>query len=258
MATTIGKLEEHSLAGQGYDYSPTQLGEIRWGLRFTPAVCMAGALVGLFSGQAWIHFTLAALGVVPFWLPAGHPLDVFYNRILRPLWRGAPLPPNPLPRRIACLLGGMMNLGIGLAFLRGSPALAYALGAMLIPLQIVVITTHFCVASWLYGKLLAFVGTHVPLVDPAEARRLVAQGARLIDVRSAALFAASHLPGAQNIPLEALDQHLPELRQHCAIVYCQRGFLSQIAARKLRRRGCERVYNLGAMERYGPPTSSNP
>ncbi len=148
MTTEAANISQRALAQQGYDYSPAQLSELSWGLRFTPALCMALAVVGLATQQAWIHFVLAALGILPFWFPAWHPLDRLYNHVLRPLWKGVVLPPNPLPRRIACLMGGAMNIGIGAAFAVGDVPLAYGFGAFLITLQLIVISTHFCVTSW--------------------------------------------------------------------------------------------------------------
>jgi hypothetical protein len=147
MTTAELSAQNRSLAQQGYDYTAEQLRELSWGLRFTPGVCMIGALYGLWTQQPMVHFVLAALGILPFWAPAWHPLDRLYNHVLRPLWGGVRLPPNPLPRRIACVAGGSMNVGIGLAFLNGAPVVAYVFGAILVPLQLIVISTHFCVAS---------------------------------------------------------------------------------------------------------------
>ena len=135
---------QKSLNQQGYDYSPEDLRKLDWGLRFTPMLCMFGAIYGLYIQQPYLHFALAALGILPFWFPAWHPLDMFYNAILRHVVRGVKLPPNPLPRRIACLMGGSMNIGIGFGFLYGNVTLAYVFGAILIPLQIIVISTHLC------------------------------------------------------------------------------------------------------------------
>ena len=144
-----GTLESIALAQQGYDYTPEELHKLSWGLRFTPFVCMLGAAYGLTTGNPNIHFALAALCILPFWFPAWHPLDRIYNHLIRPIWNGTPLPPNPLQRRIACVIGGSINIGIGVSFLSGSAILAYILGFILVPLQIIVISTHFCVASWL-------------------------------------------------------------------------------------------------------------
>lgn len=249
MAQVSRRSQLGALVQQGYDYPAERLSELSWALRFTPSVCMAGAVVGLVLQAPAIHFALAALGIVPFWFPAWHPVDRFYNRWLRPLWNGVALPPNPLPRRIACLMGGAMNLGIGAAFMAQNPALAYGLGAMLIVLQLIVITTHFCVASWLYEGLLRLTGTWIPRIEIDEARRLLAAGAELIDVRSPAEFARGHLPAARNVPVERVVAALAGAEPRVRLLYCQSGMRSQHATHLLRRAGHLHCHNLGAMSR---------
>jgi len=242
--------QHRGLVQQGYRYSPGELQELVWGLRFTPSVCMLLALYGLATQQAYVHFMLAAVGILPFWFPAWHPFDLFYNHMLRPLWSGVKLPSNPLPRRIACFMGGSMNLGIGLAFVYQSPFVAYLLGAILIALQSVVISTHFCLGSWMYEGFMKMIGLWSPPIPVEQAKELIGRGARLVDVRSPEDFSKEHIPGAINLPLETLKQHLDELRDQCVVLYCQRGILSQLAARTLKRKGCSEVYNLGAMSRW--------
>jgi rhodanese-related sulfurtransferase len=243
-------LGQRALRQQGYDYTPEELRELDWGLRFTPAVCMLGAVVGLVLRAPAIHFALAALGILPFWLPAAHPVDLLYNHLLRPLWGGVRLPPNPLPRRIACLMGGAMNLAIGVSFVAGSVAAAYAFGAVLIVLQLVVISTHFCVASWMYEGLLKLAGRWDAPVDVGSARAVLAAGGMLVDVRSPEEFARGHLEGAVNLPVEAIAERAAELGDRELVLYCRSGMRSQRAAQVLRRRGCRRVHNLGAMSRW--------
>lgn len=121
MAPAEMTFQQKSLTQRGYDYSPDELRSLDWGLRFTPALCMAAAIYGLVTAQPYVHFALAALDILPFWSPAWHPLDRLYNHVVRPLFGGVRLPPNPLPRRIACLMGGSMNLFIGLAFTYNNP-----------------------------------------------------------------------------------------------------------------------------------------
>ncbi len=242
--------QHRGLVQQGYRYTPGELQELVWGLGFTPSACMLVALYGLATQQAYVHFTMAAVGILPFWFPASHPFDLFYNHLLRPLWNGVRLPPTPLPRRIACFLGGSMNLGIGLAFVYQSPFVAYVLGTTLIALQLVVITTNFCLAAWMYEGLMKTIGMWTPPIPVEQAKELIDGGARLIDVRNPEDFSKKHIPGAINLPLEKLNQQLDELRDQCVVLYCQRGVLSQIAARSLKRKGCSKVYNLGAMSRW--------
>jgi len=196
-----GTLESTALAQQGYDYTPEELHKLIWGLRFTPFVCMLGAAYGLVTMNANVHFALGALGILPFWYPAWHPVDRIYNHVVRPIWNGTRLPPNPFQRRIACLIGGSMNIGIGISFLTGSITAAYILGFILVPLQLIVISTHFCVASWMYERFLRLIGRWSPPLSGEEARKLIAAGAQLIDVREPDEFAKlkKHNPNVYNL-----------------------------------------------------------
>lgn len=55
-----------------------------------------------------------------------------------------------------------------------------------------------------------------------EVRRLVTNGAQLVEVLPAEEYAAEHLPGAINIPLKQLDRETTALlrRDQPIIVYC--------------------------------------
>jgi len=250
MTATALHSGHRALTQQGYDYSPDELDELRWGLRFTPTVCMLLALWGLSTQQPIIHFALAGLGILPFWAPTWHPFDRLYNHMLRPLWGGVRLPPNPLPRRIACVMGGAMNLAIGLSFSFGNVALAYILGGVLIVLQIVVVSTHFCVASWMYEGVLRALGRWTAPENVERVRQLLQQQACMIDVRNPDEYAREHIEGAENVPLDTLTQGLAGREEECLIVYCKSGLRSQQAAQLLRRRGYRQVVNLGAMARW--------
>jgi rhodanese-related sulfurtransferase len=59
-------------------------------------------------------------------------------------------------------------------------------------------------------------------IDRDEVRRLLAEGARLVEVLPSAEFEEQHLPGAINIPLEELDREttLQLERGRPVIVYC--------------------------------------
>lgn len=245
-------IPERGLAQQGYDYSPAELRQLSWALRFTPFLCMLGALYGLWTRQPLVHFLLGATGIIPMWFPAGHPFDRIYNHLLRPLWNGVRLPPNPLPRRVACVAGGSMNVAIGLGFLYDAPAVAYTFGAILVPLQLIVISTHFCVASWLYEVALRLFGVWTAPIAPARARELVAAGAQLVDVRDADEYARGHIAGAVNLPVDGIEQRLEALRGKPVVLYCASGLRSQKAWQVLaRRHGLQQVYNLGGMTRWG-------
>ena len=220
------------------------------GLRFTLLLYMAIAIYGLCTQQPHIHFGLAALGILPFWFSSGHPLDLLYNYLIRPIIGAVKLPPNPLPRRIACVMGGSMNAFIGLAFVSQNPGITYILGGILITLQSTVITTHFCVGLWMYEDALKLLGRATKLVPIDQAREMINTGAQLVDVREPDEFAGGHLEGATNIPVDQVAQHLETFRENRSLLYCQSGLRCQRAIQIFRRYGIEDVHNLGAMSRW--------
>jgi rhodanese-related sulfurtransferase len=71
--------------------------------------------------------------------------------------------------------------------------------------------------------------TDVPQVDPAEAARLIDEGAFLVDVREPDEFAAGHAPGAVNMPLEQLDPDAVP-RDRLIITTCRTGHRGAKAA----------------------------
>src|SRR5262249_28114969 len=87
----------------------------------------------------------------------------------------------------------------------------------------------------------------------AEAHRLVAGGARLVDVRTPGEVSGGALPGAVNIPLGELPGRVGELTKDPArpvVVYCASGMRSAQAKRILVGAGLSEVYDLGGMGRW--------
>jgi len=246
--SSVQGYQEYGLLQQGYDYGPNELTQLTWGLRFTPMACMGLALAGLFLENPGIHFALAVLGIIPFWFPTGHPIDMLYNRVLRPLWNGIVLPPNPLPRRIACFMGGLMNLTIGLFFVFEMRMWAFSFGAILISLQLVVISTHFCLASWLFEHGLKLIGKWELPATREDYERTMDSNAVLIDIRGPEEFAEEHLQNAVNISMENLDRQLQD-KTKAYLLYCKSGMRSQKAAKKLKEKGFKSVLDLGSMDR---------
>jgi len=86
-------------------------------------------------------------------------------------------------------------------------------------------------------------------IQGGDARKLVAAGARLLDVRSPEEYAGGHLPGAVNIPVQELDRRMAEVgpRDGEVVLYCRSGSRSARATELLRRHGFSKVHNLGPM-----------
>ena len=85
--------------------------------------------------------------------------------------------------------------------------------------------------------------------DLDGARRLVDEGAVLLDVRSEGEFAEAHVAGALNIPVQSLARRLHELppKHHPIVVHCRSGMRSATAASLLRQAGWSTVVDIGGL-----------
>ena len=96
----------------------------------------------------------------------------------------------------------------------------------------------------------------LPDGDPALAKRLVADGALLVDVRTPAEFASLHLDGAKNVPVDTLDDGVEEIAALVAdknapiVVYCRSGARSARAKERLVAAGYTKVTNLGGIDAW--------
>jgi rhodanese-related sulfurtransferase len=74
-------------------------------------------------------------------------------------------------------------------------------------------------------------------------RKLVAEGAIVLDVRSPQEFASGHIPGATNIALERLQGSIASLKKQgkTIITCCRSGMRSSMAANMLKSAGIEAI-----------------
>jgi rhodanese-related sulfurtransferase len=240
--------QHQSLVQQGYQsYTPSELKQLEWGLRFTPSVCSLLTLVGLLLQLPWLLIAVSVLGFLAFFFPAGHPMDLLYNNVVRHAFGAVALPPNPFQRRLACLAAAVMNLIAAVLFMTGLPVAAWVVGGILLVLQLIVITTHFCTLSWMYEGLMRALGRWNVPIESEQAKKLLQAGAELIDVRGPDEYAGGHLPNARNIPLEQIKEHATEFADKTVLLYCYSGMRSHIAAEALHQVGIKTAYNLGGM-----------
>ena len=242
--------QQRSLFQQGFQrYTPAELKQLEWGLRFTPAACSLIAAYGLFTQQPLILFFVALLGIWAFIFPAGHPMDLIYNHMIAPVFNAVKLPKNPFQRRLACFSAGLMNIIAGVLFILEMPMAAMIVGVSLLFLQAIVIFTHFCTLSWMYEGVMRVLGKwHAP-VDIFEAKLMLKDGVTLVDVRSQNEFAKDSIEGALNLPLEDLEQHIETFKKGKCLLFCNSGTRSHIAAEKLKEFGIDEIYNLGDFSR---------
>ncbi|MHA0872530.1 rhodanese family protein [Enterobacter pasteurii] len=63
----------------------------------------------------------------------------------------------------------------------------------------------------------------LPLISPQQANALIAEGARLIDIRDADEYAREHIPAARSLPLDSLSGRLNAAPGETVILHCQSG-----------------------------------
>jgi phage shock protein E len=86
-----------------------------------------------------------------------------------------------------------------------------------------------------------------PTISYTDARRLVAGGAQLVDVRNPMEHQRGALPGSVNIPLPLIQQALKQLdRETPVLLYCNSGQRSGMAKQLLDACGFVVVHNLGS------------
>jgi rhodanese-related sulfurtransferase len=86
-------------------------------------------------------------------------------------------------------------------------------------------------------------------VPGAKARELVKAGAKLLDVRTPAEFAARHLDGAVNVPVDdVVAKGDVGPKDATYVVYCQHGRRAARAVEALRSRGYANVVSVGGID----------
>ncbi len=104
-----------------------------------------------------------------------------------------------------------------------------------------------------------FVLKRMSLVSAEVARKYLAEGALVIDVRSPEEFRSGHVANAVNIPLGELSERLPRClkdKSQVLLLHCLSGGRSGIAKRQLKGMGYTSVFNLGSYGRAKQIVSS--
>lgn len=86
-------------------------------------------------------------------------------------------------------------------------------------------------------------------IDRDTAHRLIADGAKLIDVRTPAEFEDGGYEGSVNIPYDEIEDRVAEVakKTDTIVVYCRSGARSQYATEVLREHGYAETYNAGGL-----------
>ncbi len=153
------------IEAQGFvGLSDTEIGQINYWLRLAPAICLAWTATGVVLASPRILMLLVPFALLGAILPL-HPFDVLYNHVIRRVTKSQRLPRYGEPRRFACLMATLMVSATAGMFAMGLSLAGYLLGAVMIVMAGVNVSTGFCVPSFIYGKLF---GTRRP---PSSALR---------------------------------------------------------------------------------------
>lgn len=102
-----------------------------------------------------------------------------------------------------------------------------------------------------FGLVRQYLANVRGTVSPEEVRALVDAGALVVDVRTPPEYAAEHLPGAINIPLDEIASRSGELENSDSplVLYCNSGRRSGLAVAQLRKAGFAKCVNGGGLAR---------
>jgi phage shock protein E len=117
----------------------------------------------------------------------------------------------------------------------------------------ILIVVAVVVVAFVALKRMAFVSADV-------ARKHLAAGALVIDVRSTGEYGSGHVANAVNIPLGELTERVPQIakdKNQVLLVHCLSGGRSAIARLQLRRLGYANAFNLGSLRRARQIVSGN-
>ncbi len=151
----LSTFEKANLNRQGFDCLNVEAKRLyALPLRFTPFVATACIIIGLIlQSSLWLG-TMALIALSGVLLPRGMLIDVAYNLGVRHLFRGAPLPSTPTPRRFSYLLSTILLTGSALSFHLGAPGPGYVLGGLVAIGGATLTITLWCLGSWTYRLML--------------------------------------------------------------------------------------------------------
>lgn len=86
----------------------------------------------------------------------------------------------------------------------------------------------------------------------ADAKEIMSNGAKIIDVRSPLEYKSGHYKGAINIPHTDITTGIRKAKikkEHPIILYCASGSRASIALRELKAKGYTNIHNAGSQRR---------
>jgi hypothetical protein len=135
-----------NLTTQGYRLSDAERRDLWLGLRFSTGLCLALVVTGLALRSAELIFALVPIGAAAGFT-ARHPFDHVWNEVVRRVFGGPALPPNPARRRHAFKLATAWLAAVGVLLAAGATTAGLALGGLLVAACATVTATNLCLPS---------------------------------------------------------------------------------------------------------------
>jgi len=138
---------------QGYHgFTDAELNDYKIGIRFAYYGCASLVVIGLLFTNLQI---LTVAMVVAFFgmLPPYHPLDYFYNYVIRHFINKPKTPQRSNQGRFACGIATVWLAGVIYLFYIGLSTLGYIAGFILVSVATLVSTTDICIPSMIYNFL---------------------------------------------------------------------------------------------------------
>ena len=117
---------------------------------------------------------------------------------------------------------------------------------------IIFVAVSLCAVLGCFGSSTTESSNSLPDFKPQLAKKMVSEGALLIDVRTQAEFDAGAVPGAQLIPVQEFAQKINEIKKMAGndlnkpiVVYCKVGGRAAKAKKILENAGFTKVTNMG-------------
>lgn len=219
-ALSIG---QRSLIQQGYDnYSRQELDNISNSLRITPTVALVIVIIGISSQLPEFLFISAIISFIATVVKKGHLYDLLFNSLIAPLINAKPLPPSPLLRRASYFTDGLLQIALAISLSAEEPIGLFLLSTLHLFSSFVLISSHFNASAWLIQYGFTHFGIWKKPMSVRLAKQFITNGALLVDIRNSEEYQKDHLPGAINVPLNKIKNHIL-LNNKNIILYCKNG-----------------------------------
>jgi hypothetical protein len=150
---TLSPAARRRLETQGFLGLPDDLlAGIGLGLRFSPAVYLLWAGTGVAFRSPEVLMAMVPL-LVAGGLARSFPLDVIYDRWIRPRLGTPSLPPYPAPRRFASWVGAFWITGTAILFAAGLPIPGTMAGGIYLGAALANILSGWCFGSTIHRRI---------------------------------------------------------------------------------------------------------